>query len=115
MKPLLITLLLACTCSAAMVVDQTQIWDTNVTQFRWIQQPDNSYEAIDLRGQVVSGLTDGAIVWLVDDSSGGSGLCCQPAPPSSPPTPQVTVTPEPGTLLMMVGGLIGLARLYLRD
>jgi hypothetical protein len=121
MRPLLIILLLACTCSAAIVVDETQIWDTGVTQFRWIWQQDYGYEPIDLQGRIVSGLTDGAIVWLVDDGSSGSALCCQPGPPGPPPTPptpptppppQVTVTPEPGTLLMMGAGLLSLAGVY---
>jgi hypothetical protein len=115
MKLLLIALLLACTCSAAIVVDETQIWDTGVTQFRWIWHQDYGYEPIDLQGRIVSGLTDGAIVWLVDDGSSGSGLCCQPGPPSpppAPPTPPVTITPEPGTLLMIGAGLFGLLGLH---
>jgi hypothetical protein len=115
MKPLLILLLSACACSAAIVVDETQIWDTDGTQFRWIWQENYGYEPIDLQGRIVSGLTDGAIVWLVDDGSGGSGPCCQPGPPSpppTPPTPPVTVTPEPGSLWIMGAGLLSLAGLY---
>ena len=103
-------------------MDQSQIWVTDGTEFRWIWQQDYGYEPIDQRGQIVSGLTDGAIVWLVDDDSLGRGVCCQPGPPgppgpaagppSPPPTPQVTVTPEPGTLLMIGAGVFILAGLY---
>ena len=110
MKRLLITLLLACTCSAAIVVDQNQIWETNGTEFHWIWQPDYGYEPIDLQGRMVSGLTDGAIVWLVDDSSSGSGQCCQAGPPSPPPTPRVAVTPEPGTLVTIGVGFVSFYR-----
>ena len=122
MKRLWIALLLAGACSASIVVDQSQAWFTDGIEFHWIQQKNYSYEyePIDLEGRIVSGLTDGAIVWLVDDSPSGLGLCCQPVPPGppqpppSPPTPQpppVIVTPEPGTLLIMGAGLLVLAGL----
>jgi PEP-CTERM motif len=116
MKPLLITLLLACTCSASIIVDQSQIYTSGFTEFHWVLTQDYGYLPIDTAGRIVSGLTDGFTPWLVDDGSQGyKPPCCQPGPPSPPPTPRVTVTPEPGTLLMIGAGLFSLVSLYCRD
>jgi hypothetical protein len=62
MKRLWIALLLACACSASIVVDQSQAWFTDGIEFHWILQADYGYQPIDLQGRIVSGLTDGAIV-----------------------------------------------------
>jgi hypothetical protein len=115
MKRLWIALLVVCPCSASIVVDQSQAWFTDGIEFHWILETNYGYEPIDLEGRIVSGLTDGAIVWLVDDSPSAPGMCCQPGPPQPPPPPTprtpVTVTPEPATLLIMGAGLLALAAL----
>jgi hypothetical protein len=113
MKPLLITLLLACACSASIIVDESQIYESGITEFHWVLTRDYGYLPIDTAGRVVSGLTDGFTPWLVDDGSQGvKPPCCQSGPPSPPPTPRVIVTPEPGTLLMIGAGLFSLVRRF---
>jgi hypothetical protein len=110
MKPLLITLLSACACSASIIVDESQIYSSGITEFHWVLTQDYGYLPIDTAGRVVSGLTDGFTPWLVDEASQGSKPpCCQQGPPSPPPTPRIAATPEPGTFLMLGAGLFGLA------
>jgi hypothetical protein len=94
-----------------MIVDESEIYASGITEFHWVLTHDYGYLPIDTAGRIVSGLTDGFTPWLVDDESQGvEPPCCQPGPQSPPPTPRVIVTPEPGTLLMVGAGLVGFMR-----
>ena len=90
-------------------VDQSQIYTTGDTEFRWVLTPDYGYLPIDTNGDIVSGLSQaGTVVWLVDDSQHvdiAAPPCCGPTPP--PPAEPTMVTPEPKPLLLVGGFLIG--------
>jgi hypothetical protein len=100
---LLLSFLFIVSCRAEIVVDPSQVFETGGVPFHWIFEPDYGYQPIDYDGRIVSGLTDGAIVWLIDDSP-GTGYTPpapyyppNPAPPIPGPKIPTSETPEPET------------------